>query len=171
VSAPPKILDYRGQGDLLGWLKVSAIRVAVQAAKRQQREQPIEDASALLDAVIHAAELQLVKAELTAEFRGALTGAWSALDSRERNLLRQHYLNRFTTEEVAATYRINRATAVRWIAAARAALLAQTRQRLTTALRLQSGEFESAMRQLESGFDLSLAGESSLGQLPRPEHV
>jgi RNA polymerase sigma-70 factor (ECF subfamily) len=164
-GAPPKLLDYRGQGDLLGWLQVSAIRLAIQVSKRQKRHQPIEDGTALFDAVLEAAELHVVKAELTSEFRAALHEAWEALDSRERNLLRQHYLNRFTTEEVATTYRVNRAAAVRWIAAARNALLSSTRRRLTAALRLQPGEFESAMRQLDSGFDLTLAGESSLGRV------
>jgi len=147
-----KIAEYRGRGDLRGWLRIVALREALQLVRARRREAPIQP-----DLV---RELEAGTAAMTADelriYREAFAAALSTLAPRERNLLRQHYLHGATIDELGALYGVHRATPARWIAQIRETLLARTRRHVGEALRLTGTELDSAMGKLASHLDYSL---------------
>jgi hypothetical protein len=48
--APPRILEYRGSGDLRAWLRVTAMRAAPKLSARENSRDPTDDA---LEACAH----------------------------------------------------------------------------------------------------------------------
>ena len=156
-GARPRIADYSGRGPLSAWLRVAAVRTALDLRRRDQKEAPADARD--LDEVAHAAddpELDLIKSRYREEFREAFHGALSGLTSQERNVLRLHVLDGLNIDQIGAIYRVHRATVARWIARSRESLLVETRRRLREKLKLQSGEFESLMGLVQSQLDISL---------------
>ena len=88
----------------------------------------------------------------------ALRGRTQAgdLDARARNLLRLHHLGGATLEQLAAMYGVHRATAVRWLADARAALARGTRRRLTASLDVSPAELDSILAMIGSRLEASV---------------
>jgi len=147
----PMIENYSGLGPLRAWLRIAAVRMAGRWLGKERREVPLPEEA--LDAVVLPGEdpaLLRLKEAYHAEFKEAFTAALQALSPRERAVLKQHYLDGLSLDELAVVYRVHRATAARWLASARASLLAGTREALTGRLALDPGEFESVMRLIGS---------------------
>src|SRR5262249_41683920 len=68
------------------------------------------------------------------EFELAFREAVQSLSDRERILVRQHFLDGVSVNDLGRLYRVHRATAGRWLERARDALLAATRARLMARL-------------------------------------
>jgi len=156
-SRPPKISLYAGRGDLRSWISVTAVREAIDLMRKGNKEQPLED-NALMDLAAPGEdqEIQYLKRLYRGEFKSAFTEALAELPRRERNVLRHHLLDGLNIDQIGALYSVHRATAARWIARAREALLASTRRSLMQRLRVDKGEFESIMRLIQSHFDVSV---------------
>jgi RNA polymerase sigma-70 factor, ECF subfamily len=147
-----KIFDYRGRGDLRGWLRVVAVREALQLMRARRRETPIsEDLATKLE----ADEPQLSAGERLI-YREAFTAALATLSPRDRNLLRQQYIYGANIDELGALYGVHRATVARWIAQIRDTLLRRTRHHIGEALRLTGDDLESAMGRIGDHLDYSL---------------
>jgi RNA polymerase sigma-70 factor (ECF subfamily) len=156
AGEPRRIAAFSGHGDLAGWLVVSATRVALSALRRTRHEIADEEPSGV-GALSDDHELAFVKATHREDFRQAFGAAWKGLGSQERNLLRFHYLEGLSTERVGMAYGVHRATAVRWLAKARRALMKATRHHLTERLSLGREELDSLLRLVRSRLDESLA--------------
>jgi RNA polymerase sigma-70 factor (ECF subfamily) len=81
----------------------------------------------------------------------------AGLSDRERTLLRLHLLGRLRLDQIAPMFQVDASTISRWLAAARAGILAQTRKFLAGRLHVSSREFTSIARLLRSQIDVSLA--------------
>ena len=153
----PEIADFRGRGDLRGWVRVMAIRLAMASLRRGSRSVPAD--WALLEAAGASPdrpELAYMKAHYRWEFARAVRGAIRELTPRERTLLRQHFLDELTIDEIGAIYCVHRATAARWLERARGALHAKTRSRLMERLGLEAAAFDSMLRLISSHLDVSV---------------
>jgi RNA polymerase sigma-70 factor, ECF subfamily len=167
-----KIAEYSGRGPLANWLRVTAIRTAL----NMRRGPRLSDESALagISAVGLDPELDYLKARCRSEFRQAFVGALAQLSTDERNVLRMHHLDGLSLEETAAACRIGRSTAARWLAQARERILKETQRLLVAKLKLQKHEVESMFRLIDSQMDVSLhrylAVETSkkVGRFARP---
>ncbi len=147
-----KISDFRGRGDLRGWLRVIAVREALQIMRARKREAPMPDALAdRLDD--HSAQLTPDEQRV---YREAFSAALATLTPRERNLLRQQYVYGATIDELGALYGVHRATAARWIAQIRDTLLRRTRRHVADAMRLSGTDLDSAMGRIAHHLDYSL---------------
>lgn len=153
----PRITEYRGTGDLRAWMRVSAMRAALKLIRRDTREATTSD-DALLDAAARAddPELQYMKAAYRAAFKEAFQEALDTLDAKERTLLKQQVVDGLGVDELGALYQVHRATAARWVQAAREKLLTRTRRTFMARARLSSEECESIMRLVRSQLDMSL---------------
>jgi RNA polymerase sigma-70 factor (ECF subfamily) len=157
-EASPKIAEYSGKGDLAGWLRIIAVRVALRSVGRKGREVPAEeDALLAFRAPVDDPELELAKQQCRDQFKQSFCAALKSLESRDRNLLRYHYIDELSTEEVAALFHVHRATAVRWLAAARHQLLEATRAQLARRLGADRLQMDSMMRLIRSRLHLSLS--------------
>lgn len=152
-----EIVDFSGRGDLRGWVRVMATRQALRRQYRARREQATED-DALWQHLVPAepAMFARVKEFYRREFKHAFETALRALPHREKTLLRQHYLDGATLDELAVLYRVHRATAARIVGRARERVLAATRDRLMSELDVPSQELDSILRMIRSRIEFSL---------------
>jgi RNA polymerase sigma-70 factor (ECF subfamily) len=153
----PRILGYAGRGRLAALIKVIAVRAAISMLRARGREVELSGGRlARLQADELDPELAVMKASYRAAFRHSFASAVTALDSRQRNLLRLHLLGGVTLEALAAIYGVHRATVVRWLARARERLLDETRAAMQAQLELSSGELDSVMALIGSRLDASV---------------
>lgn len=154
-GAPPRILEYAGQGKLRGLCQVMAARAALTRLRGTRKNAPDDSVDALA-AAGDDPELAFLKAHYRDAFRTAFTAAATELDARDRNLLRLHHLGGVTLDQLAAMYGVHRATAVRWLADVRKRLLAGTRTRLRTTLSVSADELDSIMELIGSRLEVSV---------------
>jgi RNA polymerase sigma-70 factor, ECF subfamily len=151
------LASYAGRGDLGGWVRVVATRLALRRVGVASRELELDDAAL---AHLPAAELDPRAAHLRQLYTGALKAAvadaLAALEPRQRNLLRQHLLDELSIDELAAIYQVHRATCARWLSDAREQVRKQTRRRLLERLGTPAAELDSILRYLDSDLELSL---------------
>jgi RNA polymerase sigma-70 factor (ECF subfamily) len=155
-GAGPRILTYAGRGPLAGWVAVSAQRTA-HSLQRHEASTRARHARARheLPAALHP-ELGYLKQKYRAAFAEAFEGALGAITDRERTLLRLHLLQRLRLDQIAPMFHVDTSTVSRWLAAARASLLAHTRELLATRFDVSSEEFGSIARLVQSQIDVSL---------------
>ena len=129
-ARPARISEFTGAGSLIGWLRVVAINAARRIFRKTGVASPPEDVDfeALLIESQHR-EPEFIKANYREEFRIAFQAALAKLDSRERALLRQHYILGLTIDQIAAIHGVHRATSARWLEKCRERLHANTRRR------------------------------------------
>lgn len=157
-GAPPAIASYSGRGALGGWVRIVAVRIALGAKRAARREGPAPDDSALLELTIAAhPELEHMQASYSAAFKAAFQEAMASLTARERTLLRLHFIDGLTVDELGALHRVHRATAARWIVRAREAVFEVTRRSLAERLALSSIDLERLFALIQSQVDISLA--------------
>lgn len=155
VGQPPKIVGYAGRGSLRGLLKVTATRTAISLLRKGGREVRVDDAR--LDATGERdPELAFLKERWRGAFKEAFEDAVSALEPRERNLLRLHFLRRVTLDALATMYGAHRATIVRQLARIRDRLDRATRDGLRERLGADRREVDSVMEEIRSRFDVSV---------------
>ncbi len=155
---PARILDYAGRGSLENWLRAGALRLALNARRDARRgPEPLPEAS-LWEPAAPTAErtLELLRGKYAAEFGRALREAFGSLEAGERNVLRMHFLEAMSLNQIAAMYGVNKSTISRRMAKAREMLLERTRGQLARALDLPAPELDSLLEQLGPKLDLSL---------------
>jgi RNA polymerase sigma-70 factor, ECF subfamily len=164
-DARPKIAEYSGRGPLLNWLRVVTVRIAVSAGrKRQEVVGRVRDAGENNVEVGRDPEVEYLKGRYRALFEAALKATLAALPVDQRNVLRLHFVEGLNIDEIGAVHGVHRATAARWIAAAREAILEGTRKRLRDELELTASEFESIVRLVSSQLEVSLRGALGTGE-------
>jgi len=151
-----RISEYCGRGGLASWLRVAAVRAALNQQRSQRREVGLEEDGALAERAAGDLEIDYLKRRYRDAFRDAFSTALGRLDARDRNILRLHYLDGLTMESIGALYHVHRVTVVRWMEHARVALARETRAELTGRLQVDRRELESILRLIESQVDLSL---------------
>lgn len=156
VGASPKLAEYSGLGSLQAWTRTVALRLALNHKRDGARE--VQD-EGLLDAIPFAGrdlELDYVRKQHRQDFAAAFSEALGALEARSRNVLRLSYVDRLTIDQIGTMYGTHRATAARWLAAARDELMEQTRSRLAQRLKLDQSELNSLLGALQSNLEISL---------------
>lgn len=155
ADGPGKLALYTGRGPFGAWLRVAAIREAQNGKRRGRKTVDANDVA--LVASDHDPEVQLLKQRFAKEFTDAFKAVIVTLSSDERNVLRLHYLDGLTIEEVGKTYRVSRATAARWIASARDTIIERTQAALGDRLGDSAPRPQSMLAFVKSQLDLSLA--------------
>jgi RNA polymerase sigma-70 factor (ECF subfamily) len=153
-GAAPGIAEFKGTGDLRGWLRVTATRAALKLLRKEKREVPTDDDALLARSAATAdPELLYVKEVYRAQLKSAFQAALDSLTDREKNLLRQHVVDDLTIDDLAALYQVHRATAARWLTKARESLLSRTRKNFMHNTRVDRAECESILRMVQSQLD------------------
>lgn len=119
VGPDPRLKQYRGRGALAAWLKVAATRAALDA-KRGRHHIESEPLPSLAPVVSMSPESLIFCREHAQHIVDALTRAIAGFDSKQRYLLRLHYLDGLSIDEIGDLYEVHRATAARWLQQARA---------------------------------------------------
>lgn len=153
----PRVAGYAARGPLPGWVRVIATREAARTLPRVRREVAAgDDDLAGLIGADDDPEIGYLKRLYRAEFKRAFHTAIEALDDRARLVLRQHTLDGLGIDRLATLHGVHRATAARWVNAARDTVLAGTQRELIRRLRLSPSELASMIRLIQSQLELSL---------------
>ena len=155
----PKLAEYGGRGDLKGWLRVTAMRAALKVKKKGQRDAAAPNNDSVLLEMRSTGddpELSYMKALYGDAFRAAFRVAAGSLEARDRDLLRQHFVEGRNIDELGTLYGVHRATAARSIQAAREKLLSATRREFASRAQVSPRECESVLRLVQSKFDVTL---------------
>jgi RNA polymerase sigma-70 factor (ECF subfamily) len=156
-GGPAEIVDFSGRGDLRGWVRVMATRQALRRRYRARRELVVEDDELWRRMTApEAFELDYMKGLYRREFKRAFESALQALPPREQTLLRQHYIDGSTLDELAILYRVHRSTAARLLARARDMVLEATRDRLMSRLEVSPQDLDSILRMIWSRIEISM---------------
>jgi RNA polymerase sigma-70 factor len=153
---PAKIADYSGRGALASWLEVVTLRIAIDI-KRQERGNLLDSVSAADQIVDADPELEFIKERYRDAFKRGLRTSLRALEGEYRNLLKLHFVDELTLDQMATLFRVHRATIARRIATAREQVFDGLRAHLERELSLDEAEFESLLRLVRSRIDLSLS--------------
>ena len=145
-GAEPTIATFSARASLASWVKVVATREAARLLAHDRREELASD-DELAGHLTAGADPQLEHLVRTyrEEFRAAFADAVDALTDRERLLLRQNVLDGVGIDALAELYKIHRATAARWVAAARQSVIEATRAALVTRLNIAPDQLDSIL--------------------------
>jgi RNA polymerase sigma-70 factor (ECF subfamily) len=138
-----RLESYSGHGPLAGWLRVSALRIALSAKRRRQPElAPDDELAAILDLAPNA-EVKVLAEQVGSDLRASLRAALAAQPARMRTVLRMYYVDNQGVEDIGRVYNVHASTVSRWLAKARADILTHTRAELVT--RLQTSQVDSLL--------------------------
>jgi len=150
-----KIIDYSGRGPLVAWLRVAAVRTALNLVTRHTPEEPTTEEEPLLG--VEDPETEYLKAQHRPEFEQAFRFALGTLSIEQRQLLRFHYVDGLTLAQIGRLRHVHESTISRRLLAARDQLLAETRRALSAELRLGQAEIDSLMGRVMSRADVTLS--------------
>jgi RNA polymerase sigma-70 factor, ECF subfamily len=149
----PRLWTYAGKGSLEGWVRVTAVRLALKLKAKQPA-----GVSEVTSGVAVTGDLgtQVAKAQVRAEVEQAMESVLASLDTEERAWLKLYYLDGLSLERVASLFGVHTSTISRRIAALEGHVLAALRERLQHQLRLPRTEVESLIRFVRSQLEVSL---------------
>ena len=149
---PPRIAEYSGRGSLMSWIQVTAARTAIDL-KRSGGIELISIPSSL--AADSDPEVEHFRTRYGSELQAAFQEAIAALSTRQRNVLRMHFLDGAPLDSLATIYRVHRTTIGRWVQQACDQVLSATKRRLGAKLHLPAGAMDSLVSLLDSRIDFS----------------
>ena len=155
----PKILDYSGRGPLGAWMRVSALRLALDLIEKEKPQRTLaeQDEEDQLAATVDP-ELMAIRQRHLPQFREAFRLALDSLDARERNLLRLYLVDGLNIGRIGEIFGKSRATIGRMVIDCREKLLEETRRHLGALTGASEGDVLSLIRLLQSGLDVSIRG-------------
>jgi RNA polymerase sigma-70 factor (ECF subfamily) len=152
----PLVSQYAGRGDLGSWVRSIAVRAALKVVRKERLVDTLDEDVRLLTPET-SPELDYLKKLYASEVKEALTSALQSLTPRERNVLRQHYLDGLNIDALGALYHVHRATVARWIVSARETLLTSMRETLAERLAVPDATLDSVLQLARSELDISLS--------------
>lgn len=158
--APAKIVEYSGVGFLQNWLRVTAARLFVDAARGDaslKYEDELDEKELVGMAASTDPRLEHLRDQLGGAVKRAFAAAVASLQPRERTFLRHAYVDRLTLDQIAATYGVHRATVARTLASAREHLIERTRADVAQQLGVAADDLASAIGVLATNLELSLS--------------
>jgi RNA polymerase sigma-70 factor, ECF subfamily len=165
-ASPPRIAEYTGRGALSAWLRVVTLRVAANLRRKRTEELAPDREDELPEPLPDRPEDpegELLKQRCSGPYRAAVVAAVGALAAEQRDILRLHFVEGMTLEQLARKLGVGRATVARRLAAAREEIQSRARRELGGSLGLRPDEVESLMKMMRSRLDLSLSS-----AFPRP---
>jgi RNA polymerase sigma-70 factor (ECF subfamily) len=151
----PRIASYRGQGPLAVWLRLAAVRLAVNLRRTGRRERGGQELERL-PAQGADPEMQFLQTHYRQELERAMEGALRALPVRDANLLRLNFFERLSADAIGAMHGVSGRTVHRWIAEIRERIVIETRRLLNQRMPLTDSQFESVVGLVASELEVSV---------------
>jgi RNA polymerase sigma-70 factor (ECF subfamily) len=153
----PKITEYSGRGDLRGWVRIVALRVALNLTNRQKREILVDSAD--LTGILGTStdpEIEYVRKAYAEALRAAFAQAFGELEERDRTVLRYALADGLSIDAIGAVFSVHRATAARWVAKAHEHLVRAVKKALADRLGVGHKDYASIVRALGSQLHVTL---------------
>jgi RNA polymerase sigma-70 factor (ECF subfamily) len=157
-STPPRLAAYRGRGSLRAWVEISAKREALMARRSEHARRGREDRTAaeVDPSSLADPEIARMREHYGPSFREAFARGISALEARDRTLLRAYFVDRLSLDQLGAMLGVHRVTAWRHVLSARERFIEAIRNELRGALRTTASELESLMAVMGDEFHITL---------------
>ena len=139
------------EGDLSALRSFATMLSSVAGAVRS-----VDGAPAFVDEILQRLRTRVLVPEDGRTARILDYAGRGSLEPGERNVLRMHFLEGLSLNQIAAMYQVNKSTISRRMAKAREMLLERTRTKLERALSLPPTELDSLLEQLGPRLDVSL---------------
>jgi RNA polymerase sigma-70 factor, ECF subfamily len=152
---PPDLAGYSGRGALGAYVRIFVTRLARKMKRGKAQSRHVEIPLAL-EAPDLDPEVALLRRRYAREFSDAFRATLTTLSADERNVLKLHYLDGLSIEEVGTTYRVSRATAARWLARARSRVVEETQRMLVDRLGMSAPNAASMLALVQSQLGASL---------------
>lgn len=154
LGPSPKIAEYSGKGALGGWLRVVAVRTALNHLRSIGRPMAssIEDIDVGSDP-----ELMYIKERANRILTEAFTRVLAAIEPNERAMLRLHYIDGLTIDRLAESYKVPRSTIHRRLMAVRQQLLDATISALREERRMTPSTIASVIRLARSQLQVTIS--------------
>jgi RNA polymerase sigma-70 factor, ECF subfamily len=153
-----QIAGYAGRGPLVGWVRTAVTRVALRFL-RQRANGPRPLSDGVMERLVASGADPVVTAtrdRFRGDFQCALEESLTALTTRAKEVLRLHYLERQSIDEIGRVYGVHRATVARWLGTIRSTLLANVRSRLGRELHPSSADFRSLAAAVQEELHVSI---------------
>ncbi len=148
----PRLATYAATGPLLTWMRVVSVRLGLSL----RRSTPPATAELMAE---HLLDVPCVDASEVPRYRQAVDAAvrraFGELPIRERNLLRLHYLDGLSLDQLGVLNAVHRATVARWLADLRRRVLVEVEKEVSLQLKLSPSEFRSVLGMVRSRLDAS----------------
>jgi RNA polymerase sigma-70 factor (ECF subfamily) len=150
-----KIREYSARGPLGGWVRVIAMRLALDLldARASASPEKLEPASRSTSEM----EAEYVKRRYGAALQNALTQAIAEIAPEQRHVLRLHFAEGVTLDRMGEILGKHRVTVCRQIAAARRAIIEATRRIMLADMAMPASEFDSLIRVVRSQLEIHLS--------------
>lgn len=162
-----RLLDYAGHGKLGGLVRVAAVREALSLI-RKRKSTTTEDWLDELSSPDDDPALAQLKAKHREAFKTSFEEAVRRLEPREHTLLRLHLVRHQTIDQIGAVYGVHRATAARWVDAAKQRLRVLTIKVLGEQFELRGPDLERVVELIESRIELSIDRLLATAAAPSP---
>jgi RNA polymerase sigma-70 factor (ECF subfamily) len=140
-----------GRGPLGGWVRVVAVRTAIDLSRRRGERRPQPEPALLADP-----ELEYLRDRYREEFARAFAAAIAGLPPDSRNLLRLHLVEGISMEELGRQLGVHSTTVLRRVAAARRAIVEAAKEKLRERLRLSDSEYVSLFKIVRSQLEITI---------------
>jgi len=157
ADTPPRLASYRAAGRLLDWVRVAAVRTALNNKRTDHRILPTEDAALMRLLPEGESDNEARRTRYLGPLQSALEEAFRQLAPRERNLLRMHFLDGLSLDALAVMHAVHRATIARWLVSIRRSVVEHARGMLGDGAELTSRSVRSLYRLLERDLHLSVS--------------
>ncbi|RKH37236.1 sigma-70 family RNA polymerase sigma factor [Corallococcus sicarius] len=157
AGSEPKISEFTGSGALGGWVRVAALRIALNLKRSEARADSAarESVEAALGEDL-GPELQHLRSHYREAFTEAVRASLGQLTDRDRTLLRLYHVEALSLEAIAALYRVHLSTVSRWLSRAREQVAEATTQQLCKRLGVGPSSVNSIAALVVGQIDLSL---------------
>jgi RNA polymerase sigma-70 factor (ECF subfamily) len=137
-------------------VRVIAARTLARRIQRERREVALEDE--MIDVLTPAIDpaVAFLREHYRPEVDAAFRAAIATLADRSRAVLRYHLIDGWSIDQIGALYRVHRATAARWLTAARDELGARIRLGLAERLAIPESQVDSIVALVTSRIEISL---------------
>jgi RNA polymerase sigma-70 factor (ECF subfamily) len=145
VGQPPLIASYSGAGPLAAWVRVAAVRIALDLRERagEQIEPDVMDRLGMGEML---QDSRLAGEQFRSRLAAALEHALGALAADDRVLLRMHFVDDLGVDDLGRFLQVHRATAARRLVAIRHRVLDETKRQMGVEFGTSSSEFRSLWR-------------------------
>jgi RNA polymerase sigma-70 factor (ECF subfamily) len=153
----PRLAAYTGRGALGAWLRVIAVRTALNVHRADNALRRAELGAATQVAPEADPELDFIKARYRPMFRAALEASLRALPGKRRTMLRLYFLDGLTLAKIGRLFGVHESTIALQLAAIRKQIIEHTRAELVASHGLADDEAHSLIGLLASHADLALS--------------
>jgi RNA polymerase sigma-70 factor, ECF subfamily len=151
VGPPPRIGTYDGSAPLGAWLRVIAVRAALDVVESQARglkQQSLDEAGEGVASALAASgsiERTMVLGRYYPFLQQSLEEELLALPATDKALLRMHFIDGLSVDALAPLFKVHRATVARWLVSLRQRIVERFKAKVAVELPVTGSEFRSLM--------------------------